>query len=225
MTEHSSPQKISTTTADLKAQYPETCVILFAKYPAHDMAKTRLQPALGVEGAARMARQLLLHSVEQAVATDFAVELCVSPVATDPCWQTLNLPDSLQWSTQADGDLGTRLITASQDVMKKHQKIVLIGSDCPSLTAERIQTAAQQLDNHDAVMIPASDGGYVLLGFKQVDGSLFSDIIWSTASVAAVTQQRVADLGWTLALLAPLHDIDEPEDLAHLPSDWLKFDQ
>ncbi|MBH0085484.1 TIGR04282 family arsenosugar biosynthesis glycosyltransferase [Psychrobacter sp. SCQQ22] len=224
MTEHSSPQTTRTIT-DAQAQHPDICVILFAKYPARDMAKTRLQPALGVEGAAIMARQLLLHSVEQAVATDFVVELCVSPAVTDPCWQTLNLPDSLQWSTQADGDLGTRLITASQYALKKHQKIVLIGSDCPSLTAERIQTAIQQLDAHDAVMIPATDGGYVLLGFKQVDGSLFSDIIWSTASVAAVTQQRVANLGWTLALLAPLHDIDEPEDLAHLPSDWLKFAQ
>ena len=222
MTEPSSPHTTRTIT-DAQAQYPDTCVILFAKYPAHDMAKTRLQPALGVEGAAIMARQLLLHSVEQAVATDFVVELCVSPAATEHCWQTLNLPDSLQWSTQADGDLGTRLITASQDALKRYQRVVLIGSDCPSLTAERIQTAVQQLDNYDAVMIPATDGGYVLLGFKQVDGSLFSDIIWSTASVAAVTQQRVADLGWTLALLAPLHDIDEPEDLAHLPSDWSKF--
>lgn len=172
MTEHSSPH-ITRTITDAQAQHSETCVILFAKYPARDMAKTRLQPALGVEGAARMARQLLLHSVEQAVATDFVVELCVSPAATEPCWQTLNLPDSLQWSTQAEGDLGTRLIAASQDALKKHQKIVLIGSDCPSLTAERIQTAVQQLDDHDAVMIPATDGGYVLLGFKQVDGICF----------------------------------------------------
>ena len=164
-----------TITMDVKPQIREqtTCVILFAKYPARDKAKTRLQPALGVDGAADMARQLLLHSIEQAVATDFAVELCVNPAPADPCWQVLDLPESLHWSAQAEGDLGARLLTASQNALNKHKNVLLIGSDCPSLTADRIQTAVQQLDQHDAVMIPATDGGYVLLGFKQVDASLF----------------------------------------------------
>ena len=197
-----------------------TCVILFAKYPARDKAKTRLQPALGVDGAADMARQLLLHSVDQAVATDFAVELCVNPAPTDPCWQVLDLPESMQWSAQVEGDLGMRMLIASQSALEKYEKVVLIGTDCPSLTVERIQSAVQQLDQHDAVMIPATDGGYVLLGFKQADASLFSDIIWSTASVADVTKQRIAALDWTLALLPALHDIDEPDDLVHLPSNW-----
>ena len=98
----------------------------------------------------------------------------------------------------------------------------MIGTDCPSLTPVRIQEAVQQLEQFDTVMIPASDGGYVLLGFKQADASLFSDIEWSTASVAAVTRQRIAALGWTLALLEPLHDIDEPADLQHLPVGWLE---
>lgn len=211
----------ATVSTDSQARQQHPCVILFAKYPARDKAKTRLQPALGIDGAANMARKLLLHSIDQAIATDFAVELCVSPAPTDSCWQALDLPNSLQWSVQAEGDLGFRMLIASQEGLSKHQKIVLIGSDCPSLTAEYIQTAVQQLDQHDTVMIPATDGGYVLLGLKQVDESLFSNIIWSTASVAEVTKQRVAALGWTLSLLPPLHDIDEPEDLKHLPLDWL----
>jgi uncharacterized protein len=208
-------------TADLSARQQDTCIILFAKYPAPNKAKTRLQPALGVDGAARMARQLLLHSIEQAVDTGFSVELCVSPAPTDPCWQALDLPDSLRWSTQANGDLGLRMLIASQRALQRFKKVMLIGTDCPSLTTARIQTAVQHLDQHDAVMIPATDGGYVLLGFRQVNESLFSDIIWSTASVAAVTKQRMAALGWTLSLFDPLHDIDEPEDLVHLPSGWL----
>ena len=208
-------------TADSSARQQDTCIILFAKYPARNKAKTRLQPALGVDGAARMARQLLLHSIEQAVDTGFAVELCVSPAPTDPCWQALDLPDSLRWSAQADGDLGLRMLIASQQALQRFDKVVLIGTDCPSLTTARIQTAIQQLNQHDAVMIPATDGGYVLLGFRQVNESLFSDIVWSTASVAAVTEQRMAALGWRLALFDPLHDIDEPKDLEHLPSGWL----
>ncbi|MDN5734544.1 MAG: DUF2064 domain-containing protein, partial [Psychrobacter sp.] len=73
----------------------------------------------------------------------------------------------------------------------------------------------------DSVMIPAFDGGYVLFGFKKIYASLFADIKWSTASVASITQQRIQDLNWSLALLAPLPDIDEPEDLQYLPVGWL----
>ena len=200
----------------------DTLIIIFAKFPARGMAKTRLQPALGLEGASLIAKQLLLHSVEQALATGFSVELCVSPAPTDLCWQTLGLPESLQWSAQANDDLGLRMLAASQQGLYKFKQVVLIGTDCPSLTPIRIQEAVQQLEQSDTVMIPASDGGYVLLGFKQADASLFSDIEWSTASVAAVTRQRIAALGWTLALLDPLHDIDEPADLKHLPVGWLE---
>lgn len=208
-------------TADLSARQQDTCIILFAKYPAPDKAKTRLQPALGIDGAACMARQLLLHSIEQSIDTGFSVELCVSPAPTEPCWQALDLPEPLRWSTQADSDLGLRMLIASQRALQHFDKVVLIGADCPSLTTARIQTAVKQLNQHDAVMVPATDGGYVLLGFRQVNDSLFSDIVWSTASVAAVTKQRMAALGWTLALFDPLHDIDEPKDLKHLPSGWL----
>lgn len=206
-------------------QNSSTCIIIFAKFPAAGKAKTRLQPVLGMAGAARMARKLLLHSTRQARATGFTVELCVSPAPSDPCWQTLGLPKSLQWSAQADGDLGLRMLTASTQALKKFEKVLLIGSDCPSLTAAVIQNAAQQLHNSsnkvDSVMIPAFDGGYVLFGFKEIYASLFADIKWSTASVASITQQRIQDLNWSLALLAPLPDIDEPEDLQYLPVGWL----
>ena len=199
----------------------QTCIILFAKFPAQGMAKTRLQPALGIEGAAQMAHKLLLHSIEQAVATGFTVELCVSPAPTDPCWQALNLPDSLQWSGQADGDLGLRMLTASQQALARFEHVILIGTDCPSLTTIRIRQAAQQLETQDSVMIPAFDGGYALFGFKQVAARLFSTIEWSTASVAKVTQLCLAELSWSVKLLAPLPDIDEPEDLCYLPNGWL----
>jgi len=202
-------------------QNQQTCIILFAKFPAQGMAKTRLQPALGIEGAAQMAHKLLLHSIEQAVATGFTVELCVSPAPTDPCWQLLNLPDSLHCSAQAEGGLGLRMLTASQQALARFEHVVLIGTDCPSLTTIRIRQAAQQLETQDSVMIPAFDGGYVLFGFKQVAARLFSTIEWSTASVAKVTQQRLAELSWSVALLAPLPDIDEPEDLQYLPNGWL----
>lgn len=203
-------------------QKSQTCIIIFAKFPAEGMAKTRLQPALGINGAAEMARQLLLHSVEQAQASGFAVEMCVSPAPSDPCWQDLDLSTNLQWSAQANGDLGLRMLTASQNTLKHFDKVLLTGSDCPDLTATKIQSAAQQLDQYDTVMIPAFDGGYVLLGFKQADAHLFTNMTWSVSDVAAVTQQRVKDLDWSLTVLEPLADIDEPDDLQYLPTGWLE---
>ncbi len=199
----------------------QTCIIIFAKFPAQGMAKTRLQPALGIDGAAKMARQLLLHSIEQALASGFNVEMCVSPAPTDPCWQTLDLPNSLHWSAQAEGDLGLRMLTASQNALKRFGKVLLTGSDCPDLTAQKMQSAAQQLKQYDISMVPAVDGGYVLLGLKQANARLFSDMTWSVSDVAAVTQQRIKDLGWSLVLSEPLVDIDEPDDLQYLPIGWL----
>ena len=113
------------------------------------------------------------------------------------------------------------MLTASQQALARFEHVILIGTDCPSLTTIRIRQAAQQLETQDSVMIPAFDGGYVLFGFKQVAARLFSTIEWSTASVAKVTQQRLAELSWSVALLAPLPDIDEPEDLQYLPNGWL----
>jgi len=202
-------------------QEQNTCIILFAKFPAKGMAKTRLQPALGIDGAAKMAKQLLLHSVEQALATGFSVELCVTPPPNTHCWQTLYLSESLTWSAQADGDLGERMLSASQNALKKFKKVLLIGTDCPDLTATNIQSAVQQLETKDSVMIPAFDGGYVLLGFKQINAHLFANMTWSVSDVAAVTKQRIKALDWSLALLEPLADIDEPEDLQYLPAGWL----
>ena len=205
----------------------DTCVIIFAKFPALGMAKTRLQPALGVAGAAQMARRLLLHSIEQALGSGCRVQLCVSPAPTDPCWRSLDFADvpfadDLLWCAQAEGDLGVRMLTASTQALKTFNKVILIGSDCPSLIAQKIQNAAAQLDTYDTVMIPAVDGGYVLLGFTQADAHLFNDIAWSTASVAAVTKRRIAALGWSQAVLAPLPDIDDPADLQYLPIGWLE---
>ncbi|MGM8897669.1 MULTISPECIES: TIGR04282 family arsenosugar biosynthesis glycosyltransferase [unclassified Psychrobacter] len=199
----------------------DTLIIIFAKFPAQGMAKTRLQPALGVAGAAQIARKLLLHSIEQAVATGLTVELCVSPSPSDSCWQTLNLPGSVQWSGQAEGDLGKRMLTASQQALAQFKQVILIGTDCPSLSTTQIRRAVRQLKTFESVIIPAFDGGYVLFGFKQACASLFSNIEWSTASVATVTQQRITALNWSLALLEPLNDIDEPADLKYLPVGWL----
>jgi len=200
---------------------PQTQIVIFAKYPSAGQVKTRLIPALGEDKAAQLAERLLQHTLMQALDSGYPVELCGSPAAEQPCWQLLNLPSTLQHTSQCDGDGNNDLGARMARVLATQRNVILIGTDCPSLDAATLQHAAERLVQHDAVIIPASDGGYVLLGLRRFDQSLFEGIAWSSATVCADTLQRLQDLGWSVSILPTLHDIDEPEDLQHLPQQWL----
>ncbi len=102
-----------------------------------------------------------------------------------------------------------------------YQRVVLIGTDAPMLDADVLRAAADALVSHDVVIAPAFDGGYVLVGLSRHACGIFQDIDWSTARVMAQTRERIAALGLTFQELPALHDIDEPEDLVHLPAGWL----
>lgn len=194
-------------------------LLVFAKAPQPGAAKTRLIPALGAQGAATLARRMLLHTLEQALAADAGpVELCMSPAGDDPAWQGVDLPVGITRSAQGEGDLGQRMARAVDRVtMPPGQPVLLMGTDCPALSAQRIAEAARALAQHDAVLIPVADGGYVLIGLHAPCPAIFADMAWSTPTVAARTLQRLATLGLRVWVGPMLHDIDEPADLAHLP--------
>lgn len=194
-------------------------IVIFAKAPLAGLAKTRLIPALGEQCAANLAKQLLIHSVEQALAADVGtVELCVTPSKQHSVWDEMQLSKKLQWSNQGAGDLGDRLARAALQGIANGDAVLLMGADCPDLTAERIAAAAHALSRYDSCLVPVSDGGYALLGLNQYLGSVFIDMPWSTAAVARLTRERLLTQGLRLHELAELHDIDEPEDLQYLPA-------
>ena len=182
-----------------------TRIVIFAKAPLPGRVKTRLIPALGPEGAARLAAGMLARTIEEALATGLDVELCGDP---DPAGWYQGPPVAV--STQGQGDLGARLARAAS----RAQPLLLIGADCPALDRGRLRTAAAALETHDAVIHPAEDGGYVLLGLRRFHAALFEGIAWSTPAVAAQTVARIEALGWTLDLRETLADVDEPDDLA-----------
>ncbi|MDG5977288.1 hypothetical protein H010_18655 [Hydrogenophaga taeniospiralis CCUG 15921] len=193
-------------------------IVIFAKAPVAGLVKTRLIPALDAQGAAMLAAALLQHTVAQALASGVGpVELCVTPAPPDPLWSGLAPQATLNWSDQGDGDLGARMARAAQRALSAGEPVLLMGTDCPELTAGRIREAAASLIAADATLVPAFDGGYVLLGLNRFDASLFAGIAWSTATVAQETQRRLEQLGWSLRTLPTLHDIDEPADLRWLP--------
>lgn len=201
-------------------------IVIFAKAPQPGFAKTRLIPALGAQGAADLARRMLEHTLDKALAANLGhVELCVTPAAVDLAWQTLALRDALQWSDQGEGDLGEKMARAAQRVLESGESVLLIGTDCPQLSVDHLRRAASALGQADAALFPTFDGGYALLGLKRFHPSLFANMAWSTDSVAFETLRRLEQLGWTVQNEPMLHDIDEPEDLQWLPETWLKAAQ
>lgn len=190
-----------------------TRIVIFAKAPVPGRVKTRLVPLLGEAGAAELASKMLSDTVRHALAAGLATpELCASPRPDDASWAG-HLPAGVLLSDQGPGDLGQRLGAAVMRVIEDGENVLLIGTDCPALDGPRLAAAAAKLEHNDAVIHPARDGGYVLLGLARTNPSIFHDIAWSTESVSASTIARIAALGWSIFVGDTLQDIDEPADL------------
>lgn len=199
-----------------------TAVIVFAKAPVPGLAKTRLAPALGAQGAAALAERMLHHALAQAMAADVGpVELCAAPDATHPALQAAAAEHGVRLTEQGTGNLGLRMHRALARSLMRHGRALLIGTDAPSLNATVLRQASSALQEHDAVFVPALDGGYALVGQRQADLRWFSDMRWSHDRVMEDTRERLRAAGVRWAELPPVADIDEPVDLRHLPPGWL----
>ncbi len=191
-------------------------LILFARYPAPGQAKTRLIPALGAEGAAALHRRLVLRTLRTArkacriVPADLEVRFDGGTEQAMSHW----LGDGARFRPQRTGDLGERMAGAFEESFRIGSKAaVVIGSDCPSLSPDIIAAAFARLTESPAVLGPAKDGGYYLIGLSRPMSELFRDITWGTERVLADTLAVLGRRGCKPALLEPLADIDRPEDL------------
>jgi rSAM/selenodomain-associated transferase 1 len=196
-------------------------IIIFTKAAQPGFTKTRLIPALGKQGAADLAKRMLMHTLNQSLEANVGpVEICVTPPPTDAIWQDFAVSDELEYSDQGKGDLGERLSRVTQRVIDKGESVLLIGTDCAQLTATHLQQAKDSLRYFDSILIPATDGGYVLLGLNFFHPSLFESVKWSTGTVCAETIDRLKKLGRSVRNFPSMHDIDEPKDLKFLPGTW-----
>lgn len=199
-----------------------TAIIVFAKAPVPGLAKTRLAPALGDAGAAGLAERMLRHALAQATAADVGpVELCAAPDAMHPVLQAAAAEHGAHLTAQGTGDLGLRMHRALTRCLMRHGRALLIGTDAPALDADVLRQAASALQDHDAVFVPALDGGYALVGQRRADPRWFTDMRWSHDRVMDATRERLRAAGVRWAELSPVADIDEPVDLVHLPPGWL----
>jgi uncharacterized protein len=192
-------------------------IAILAKAPRPGFAKTRLIPALGAHGAAKLAARMLQTTLSAAVEAGVgAVELCVTPDIDDDAWVGIDLPADIGITAQGDGDIGVRMARIARRADAHDEALLLVGTDCAEMSPALLRDAATLLVNTDAVLHPTADGGYAVLGLNRHHPRLFTDIAWSTGSVADTTVRRLAELGWRAHVGRTLHDIDEPDDLKWL---------
>lgn len=195
-------------------------VVVFARAPEPGKVKTRLIPALGAVGAAALHRRLVAHSLAAATASGIGpVELWGAPDAGDPFFDDCERRFGVSLHPQGEGDLGARMQRAFEAVLARARRAILVGSDIPALTSRYLRDADRELGDHDAVIGPAEDGGYVLIGLTRCDARLFSGIAWGGPDVLAATRLRMKALSWRASELPPLWDLDRPEDLDRLPAE------
>jgi uncharacterized protein len=187
-------------------------LVIFARFPNAGAAKTRLIPAIGPEGAAKVHRQLTERTLALLRASKCDVELYYTGAKEDDFQRWLG--PGLTLIKQAEGDLTDRLIAALRPT-----PVIFFGADTPDLTSHHIVSAVAALDSHRVVLGPADDGGYYLIGMAQPMPQLLIDMPWSTDQVMPETLRRLAKAGVEPALLETLSDCDRPEDLGNWP--WL----
>ncbi|MBD1834713.1 TIGR04282 family arsenosugar biosynthesis glycosyltransferase [Cyanobacteria bacterium FACHB-472] len=195
------------------------CLIVFTRYPEPGKAKTRLIPALGTQGAANLHRQLAEYTLSQVRELQGERPTNVEVYFTGGNQQLMKdwLGADFVYKPQVDGDLGLRIVSAFDGAFGSGiEGALIIGTDCPDLSAKIMSEAFDELILHDLVLGPALDGGYYLIGLRRVFPQLFAGIPWGTSEVLAKTIAIASSMNLSIAYLPPLADIDRPEDLAKL---------
>jgi rSAM/selenodomain-associated transferase 1 len=182
-------------------------LIVFVKAPRPGTVKTRLARAIGAFEAAAAYRRLVETLLDELRGLR-ELEMCFSP---DDAAGEVRQWLKPGWSShpQGDGDLGERLHSAFQRAFQTRAKrVVIIGSDCPAISVEDIREAWYGLRSHDVVLGPATDGGYWMIGLRQLQPDLFRAVRWSTGSVFPETIRRAQHAGLSVHLLRELADVD-----------------
>ena len=191
-------------------------IAVFAKAPVPGLAKTRLIPRLGPDGTADLQRRLTENAVATALKAGMGrVSLWCAPDCEHGSFRRFERDHGISLYQQAGHDLGARMLAAFQ-ALTDAGPVLLIGTDCPALTAAHLRQAAKVIAARDAVFIPAEDGGYVLVGLHRPEPALFEGVSWGTSAVMAQTRERVAQLRLQSSEPLTLWDVDLPEDLDRL---------
>lgn len=192
-----------------KRRMTSRAIIIFIKNPILGTAKTRLAQSIGNEKALEVYRKLL--SITRKVSRVVRAKRYLYYnrfIDTQDDWSEVDFFKKIQ----ADGNLGTKMKVAFREVSAIADKVIIIGSDCPTISSSLIEDAFDILEIHDVVVGPSPDGGYYLLGMKKCHDALFENIEWSTPKVLNQTVSTAEEMGLTVHLLPQHNDIDTIED-------------
>lgn len=195
-------------------------ILIFTKAPVPGQSKTRLIPLLGAQGAAEASAELtvnLLNAIAPLTEASSGFHLSLWAASLHPILEGWADHYKLNLKIQCDGNLGQRMFRSLANSFESGaDRALLIGTDCPSMSAGYLLRASQALERTDLVLGPAEDGGYVLIGCKAVYAPLFEQIDWGTERVLVQTVAQAQALDLSVALLETLWDVDRPED-------WLRY--
>ncbi len=189
----------------------KTALIIFTRNPELGQCKTRLAKTVGDQSALDIYKYLLQHTanVSKHVNADRYVFYSVDS-NQDDIWSTTHFIKRLQ----KGNDLGERMHNAFDELLNSgYKKVIIIGSDLLDLNTEIVEHAIKTLDDNDVVLGPAEDGGYYLLGLKELLPKLFKNKAWGTETVRKDTLEDLRNK--TVSLLQPLNDIDTFDDMKH----------
>ena len=191
-----------------------TEVLMFTRAPRLGEVKSRLARQVGEKRALEVHRELGLRLVT-ALSGEFQLTVVFTP--TDALAEMRSWLGDLRFVPQVQGDLGRRMAVAARDAFGRGaQRVIVIGSDAPQVDARIIRRADRALRSAPVVLGPALDGGYYLVGLRQVMPLMFENIDWGTSRVLRQTMERLGAQGVSPELLEPLRDIDTEEDLLEL---------
>lgn len=193
-------------------------VILFAKIPAKGRVKTRLAQDFDPDFILRLYESMLLDTIDMLKDSGFPFRICIHPPdAIEEARKRLGSDHAFMPQT-GDG-LGERMEQAFVRVFSEgFREAILIGSDIPGLSSGTVREAFASLSRHDAVIGPANDGGYYLIGFTRGTFSpeIFHSMQWSTPAVFRETLRRLASASRFVHVLPECIDLDTREDLITL---------
>ena len=194
-------------------------VIVFARAPRPGTTKTRLIPALGAEGAAELYGCFIADTLTNLGC--LRADIIVAAAEPDDADAVKGLLSEVRpcahFMLQSQGDLGHRIAAAAADVLARgHPRVVVIGTDSPTLPPRMVAQALELAVSRDCVLGPCFDGGYYLIGFPAVPHALLADIEWSSPRVLTQTLARAQQEELSVALLELWYDVDTPEDLSLL---------
>lgn len=186
---------------------------IFAKPPVAGSAKTRLATAIGAQRASALARAFLVDTCRAVRDVRWARTVLATTGALEPALhRELGLP---VWH-QGEGDLGARMERVLSRALDESAFVIALGADSPGMPPHLLEAAREALTSADAVIGPADDGGFYLLGLRRCPAGLLADLPWSAPDTHTRTVERLRAHGLTVTVLAPWFDVDHAEDLARL---------